>query len=68
MYIILPNKVNGLQKVEANIEKVDFAQLNGMRTRIMLSLPKFKIESKLELESALSKVRNDSNLRSNCEV
>ncbi|XP_028982353.1 uncharacterized protein LOC107043756 [Diachasma alloeum] len=56
MYIILPGEVSGLKKVEENLEKVDFAQLNGPKDRVMLSLPKFKVESKLELEGALSKM------------
>ncbi|XP_063991147.1 uncharacterized protein LOC135169781 [Diachasmimorpha longicaudata] len=56
MYIILPAEVSGLKKVVENLEKVDFSQLNGPRHRVMLSLPKFKLESKLEVAEVLQKM------------
>ncbi|KAK0085868.1 hypothetical protein PV325_004308 [Microctonus aethiopoides] len=55
MFIICPNQINGLKKAQNNIENVDFQQLHDQHqmTEIQLSLPKFQIESTLDLKPIL---------------
>jgi len=58
MVIILPNKVDGLAKVEANLsgKVLGEMEMNAKQKKLCVKLPKFKIETKVEndLMSALS--------------
>ncbi|KAK0173676.1 hypothetical protein PV328_006836 [Microctonus aethiopoides] len=55
MIIILPKYINGLQTVEKNLHKVNFTHfLMGDQYEVDLFLPKFKIESKIDLKVPLS--------------
>jgi len=58
MVIILPNKIDGLSKVEASLtgKLLDDMEKHGSRKKLRVELPEFKIETKLEKElmSALS--------------
>lgn len=58
MFIILPNEVNGLKKTENNLDKINFKQLhdNYNAVDVELSMPKFKIESTILLNSILEQM------------
>lgn len=55
MRIFLPYNINGLQTVEENLHKVNITHfLMGDQYEVDLYLPKFKIESKIDLKVPLS--------------
>ncbi|XP_008551578.1 ovalbumin-related protein X [Microplitis demolitor] len=58
MFIILPNTITGLKKAEESLNKVNFKEVhtNHHMTPINLSVPKFKIESTLQLQPTLEKL------------
>ncbi|XP_034935198.1 uncharacterized protein [Chelonus insularis] len=58
MFIILPNDIDGLKNVENDFHKVNYKQLhdNKYSTEIDLQMPKFKIESKFDLQDSLMKM------------
>ncbi|XP_024947046.1 serine protease inhibitor 3/4 isoform X2 [Cephus cinctus] len=58
MFIIVPNKIDGLQRIENNIHDLDFSRLNqyGRNEEVILFVPKFKIENTIELNNLLQKV------------
>lgn len=56
MYIMMFPNERKLKKFEMNIDKVNFNKINTSYSSMDLALPKFKIESKLDLSNALSKV------------
>ncbi|KAH0545953.1 hypothetical protein KQX54_004992 [Cotesia glomerata] len=58
MFIILPNQITGLKKAEESFNKVNFKELhdNQHSTPLQLSLPKFKVESTLQLQPILEKI------------
>ncbi|XP_012271556.1 alaserpin isoform X3 [Orussus abietinus] len=58
MIIILPDKLDGLPELEKKLKNFDLRRLNdlGYERDVELFLPKFKIESTLELEPALKKL------------
>ncbi|XP_015609138.1 alaserpin isoform X2 [Cephus cinctus] len=58
MVIIMPNEIEGLQRIENNIHEVDFSRLPqlGRKQEVILHLPKFKIETTMELNDLLKKV------------
>lgn len=58
MIVILPNKINGLAELEEKLLKVDLTKITQdmSRPEVRVSLPKFKIESTIELNDPLSKV------------
>lgn len=58
MIIILPNEIDGLKYVQDNIEKVNIAESlrRSYPREVEVSLPKFKIESTLNLKDTLEKV------------
>ncbi|XP_057318329.1 serpin A11-like [Microplitis mediator] len=53
MFIILPDKHSGLRDVENRIHNINFSSLEGPKREVALHLPKFKIESKLDLKPIL---------------
>lgn len=58
MIIVLPNEINGLKQVRENIHRLNIKE-KLQRTwpdQIELFLPKFKIESTMELTGTLKKV------------
>lgn len=59
MVIILPNQRNGLKALEAKLASTDITTLtNALYTaEVNVALPKFKIESKLDLKETLEQVR-----------
>lgn len=58
MVIILPNEVNGLAEVERKLQNVKLSDVTsrGFDREVQLYLPKFKVESKVNLNSPLGKV------------
>nr|XP_033327597.1 serine protease inhibitor 3/4-like isoform X4 [Megalopta genalis] len=58
MVIILPNEVNGLAEVEKKVHSINLSDVlsQGIVQEVQLYLPKFKIESKLDLNSPLKKL------------
>ncbi len=52
MVIILPNKIDGLAKVEANFsgKVLDEMDMNAKQKKLCVKLPKFKIETIVEKE------------------
>lgn len=59
LLIILPNQRNGIQGLESKLSSVDITSLtSGMYSaEVNVALPKFKIESKIDLKDALKEVR-----------
>ena len=45
MLIILPTEVEGLRQVEAQLSKLDFAQLQFKEELVAVQLPRFKVLS-----------------------
>ena len=58
MVIILPNEINGLPMVEKELQGMSIADIlkQGYKDEVNLHLPKFKIETKIDLKSILKKV------------
>ncbi|XP_057325719.1 serpin B4-like isoform X2 [Microplitis mediator] len=56
MIIILPNKINGLDSIEKKIHKLQLADFNGKLHQVNVSLPKFRINSTINLEDMLTKL------------
>ncbi|XP_043468663.1 uncharacterized protein LOC122502589 [Leptopilina heterotoma] len=58
MIIILPNEVNGLEEVEDKLATMTIKELrqNGKNETVRLSMPRFEIETELEMTSALNKM------------
>lgn len=58
MIIILPNKRNGIAELEQKLADVDLTKIteNMYRPEVVVSLPKFKIESTIQLNDPLAKV------------
>lgn len=59
MYIILPNQAcGGLEKTEAALRNLSLAEINSQIqfNRVRISLPRFKTEKNLVLNSALKQV------------
>lgn len=55
MIIILPDEISGLNDIEAGLHKLKFERLlSGEQFEIDLFLPKFKIESKIDLKKSLN--------------
>ncbi|XP_014216773.1 alaserpin-like [Copidosoma floridanum] len=74
MVIIVPNKIDGLEKLEKNLEKVNFdSWCSTDVTRVRVSLPKFKIESTLDLKDHLIELgisnvfTNQANFKGICD-
>lgn len=58
LVIIVPNEIDGLKQVEDNLEKIqlDEHDLKRYRREINLALPKFKIETTINLNQHLDEV------------
>ncbi|XP_017755137.1 PREDICTED: antichymotrypsin-2-like isoform X3 [Eufriesea mexicana] len=58
MVIILPNEIDGLAEVEKKLQTTSLTDIlnQGFEREIQLYLPKFKIESKIELNNILQKM------------
>ncbi|XP_043281346.1 alaserpin-like [Venturia canescens] len=58
MYIILPNKKSGLKHLEKNFHQITVQQLiaRGTKKKVYIHLPKFKIESEIDLKEPLSRM------------
>ncbi|XP_076757216.1 serine protease inhibitor 3/4-like [Xylocopa sonorina] len=58
MVIILPNAIDGLAQVEKKLKNVNLANIlhQGYETKLRIYLPKFKVESTLDLESVLQRM------------
>ncbi|XP_014205168.1 uncharacterized protein LOC106637052 [Copidosoma floridanum] len=56
LVIIVPDEKDGLSEVESNLGNLDYknAIKNARRRLVYLSMPKFKIESNIELKKSLS--------------
>merc|ERR1719430_934706 len=59
MVIILPNKKDGLLKLEEHLRSVELSEIFNQKTAmesVSLSLPKFKIDSTHDLKDPLTKI------------
>ncbi|CAK9818476.1 Serine protease inhibitor 3/4 (Fragment) [Anthophora plagiata] len=58
MLIILPNKIDGLAEVEKKLESTSITDIlnQGFEREVKLYVPKFKVESKIMLNSILAKM------------
>lgn len=58
MVIIVPDEIEGLKKIIDNIEKFNQTALSqvGYEREVFVYLPKFKIETQLDLENPLKNV------------
>lgn len=58
MVIIVPNEIDGLEEVESKFENINFDGLVsfGNWKRLWLKVPKFKIESTLDMKPIFTKV------------
>jgi len=58
MVIIVPDEIDGLSKIEENLEAFNHSYLakNGYEREIHLFLPRFKIESTIDLQPTLEKL------------
>ncbi|XP_076634199.1 uncharacterized protein LOC143348166 [Colletes latitarsis] len=58
MIIVLPNDVNGLHELQQNLQDINITNLldDTYEKEVELYLPKFKIESKLDLNDVLQKM------------
>lgn len=56
--IILPNKITGLSALETTLKNYDFMKvINQMHlTKILVAIPKFKVESEFKMNDILKKV------------
>ena len=56
--IVLPNEIDGLSEVEKKLGNITFNELRNYAhfVKVMLHLPKFRIESTIELNDVLSEV------------
>lgn len=59
MLIVLPNQKNGIKELEKKLQSVDISELaqNIYSREVIVSLPKFKIESTIPLNDVLEEVR-----------
>lgn len=62
MMIILPNKKNGLSDLESKIDQVNFQDLakSLQEEEVVVKIPKFKIESSIQMKDILQKVNKTS--------
>ena len=60
MIIILPNEIDGLSDVEKKLQNTSLTNIlsEGYEMKAGLWLPKFKVETMLELNDALKEVYN----------
>jgi serine protease inhibitor len=59
MIIIVPKKVDGLKYIEKNLEMIPFDYVTDFErysSEIFLTLPKFKIESKIDMVPIIEEV------------
>ena len=60
MLIIFPNEIDGLANIENNLEKINFNYTekfsDSYKSEIVLRLPKFKIETTIDLTESLKQV------------
>ncbi|CAL7940871.1 unnamed protein product [Xylocopa violacea] len=58
MVIVLPNAVDGLADLEKKLQNVNLVNVltQGYEKKLVLLLPKFKVESKINLEEVLQKM------------
>lgn len=58
MYIMLPNRKDGLQDLEENFDKINMTAIHNdnVMYRIEMYLPKFKIETTLNLNQPLKDI------------
>lgn len=58
MIIILPNERNGIEELERKLANIDLTKIteNMYRPEVIVSLPKFKIETTIHLNDPLAKV------------
>lgn len=58
MFLIIPNEITGLKNVEANLEKVQWDESikAGLAKKLHIDMPKFKVESTIDVKPILQKV------------
>ncbi|XP_044001714.1 serpin B3-like [Aphidius gifuensis] len=57
MFVTVPNKIDGLKKIEENISKLNLQTLyNTFTQKATIALPKFKIQTKIDLKNYLMKM------------
>lgn len=65
MLIVLPDEINGLQEVEQKMSEMslDDIRRRGSQVEVELYLPKFKIESTIDLKDTLTEVNVFPNIK-----
>lgn len=58
MFIIIPNEINGLKNIETNMGNVKWQEAiaGGKLQHLHLDMPKFKLESTIDIEPLLKEV------------
>lgn len=60
MVLVVPDEIEGLSDIEKNLDKIDLDYQNqfgrGFKTEVNLYLPRFKIESTIDLNEILQEV------------
>lgn len=68
MLIIVPKDIGGLEEIEKNLDKVqiDYDELSYAPEKVQLYLPKFKVESTIDLNLHLNDVMISLKLKYPC--
>ena len=56
MVIIIPDEIDGLKNVEGSIEKINFFNEKPYKVEFRVYLPRFKIESSIDITELLKQV------------
>lgn len=58
MLIVVPKEIDGLREVERNLEKIEiqYEELSYASEKVQLYLPKFKVETTIDLNPHLNEV------------
>lgn len=56
MLVLLPNEIGGLRHVELNLNRESIENVQWSRNEVELFLPKFKIQSTINLKETLLEV------------
>lgn len=64
MLIILPNDINGINRLEKVLQNFDLNEvaMRALKDEVDVSIPKFKIESDIDLKAPLVRVSTHSRL------
>lgn len=58
MFIIVPTKHNGLKYIEEKLHEVNFQKIDHITKNVFIFIPKFKIQSQLNIQTIGMNVSN----------